>query len=287
MKRSGLIAAAAATVLVVLAAPGCRRGTAGELGGDLQAAQPVRRRVRARARRICRRRQRRHAGRVGDQRHADLARSAFELSEHEELQRHEGADPRRVRRARDRGVDGERARQGGLADRRYAGGPRRAEARRSDHPSRRRSGPGDDPAGGGREDARPDQQRDQADDPARGKGPVRRQADPRDDQDPVGPLPPRRRQYRLHPDHHLQRADRCRPQQRDEEPEAAGRQQALRGDPRSAQQPGRAARPGGRGFGRLSRQGRDRVDPRPAQRGCAALQRSPRRHREPGCRSRC
>src|SRR2546423_1411173 len=48
-------------------------------------------------------------------------------------------------------------------------------------------------------------------------------ADPRDHQDPVGPLASRRQEYRLYPRHLVQRADRCRPQQCDEEPEAAGR----------------------------------------------------------------
>ena len=36
----------------------------------------------------------------GDQRHAGRARSAFELHGYQELPRHAGADPRRVRRAR-------------------------------------------------------------------------------------------------------------------------------------------------------------------------------------------
>ena len=44
------------------------------------------------------------------------------------------------------------------------------KARRSDYPSRRRSGAGDDPSRGGREDARPGQQRNQADDPAGREG---------------------------------------------------------------------------------------------------------------------
>ena len=52
-----------------------------------------------------------------------------------------------------------------------------------------------------------------------GQRAVRRQAHPRDHQDPVGPLAPRRQQHRLYPHHLVQRADRCRPQQRDEESE--------------------------------------------------------------------
>ena len=48
----------------------------------------------------------------------------------EQLPRHAGADPRRVRRARHRGHDGERPGQGRLADRRHAGleGRRRSPA---------------------------------------------------------------------------------------------------------------------------------------------------------------
>ena len=120
MKRSGLVAVAAATVLVFSlrqdlgAAP---PANSAETYKQLNLFGEVFERVRAE-----------YVDEVsddtlvevGDQRHADLARSPFELSEHEELQRHEGPDPRRVRRARDRGVDGERARQGGVADRRYA-----------------------------------------------------------------------------------------------------------------------------------------------------------------------
>ena len=78
----------------------------------LPAAQSVRRRVRARARRLRREAGRRQADRVGDQRHAQRARSAFELHGPEELPRHAGADPRRVRRARHRSHDGRRPRQG-------------------------------------------------------------------------------------------------------------------------------------------------------------------------------
>ena len=208
----------------VWAASGCRCGIlVGQHGGYLQTAQPVRRCVRAGAQRLCRCRQGRHAGRRRDQRHVDRARPAFELPQFQELQRYEGTDSRRIRRAGHRSVDGERAREGRFADRRYAGGTCRPQAQRSDHSSRRQPGPRADPAGGGREDARPGQQRDQSDDPPRGPGAVRRQADPRDHQDPVRPLASRRQEYRLHPRHLVQRADRCRPQQRDEEPEAAGR----------------------------------------------------------------
>src|SRR6266513_1587580 len=71
--------------------------------------------------------------------------------------------------------------------------------------------------------ARAGQKRHQPDRAPREPGAIRRQADSRDHQDPVGPLASRRQEYRLYPRHLVQRADRCRPQQCDEEPEAAGR----------------------------------------------------------------
>ena len=105
-----------------------------------RSAQAVRRRLRAGARGVCRGGHRREADRVRHQRHALVARSAFELSRHRALPRHAGADPRRVRRARHRGHDGERPGQGRLADRRHAGGPGRHRGRRLHHPHRRRAG---------------------------------------------------------------------------------------------------------------------------------------------------
>jgi hypothetical protein len=63
------------------------------------------------------------ADRGRHQRHADGARSAFELHGRQELPRHAGADARRVRRPRHRGHDGGRARQGRVADRRHARRP--------------------------------------------------------------------------------------------------------------------------------------------------------------------
>ena len=53
--------------------------------GHLPAAQAVRRRLRAGARRVCRGGDRREADRGRDQRHADLARPAFQLPRHREL----------------------------------------------------------------------------------------------------------------------------------------------------------------------------------------------------------
>ena len=73
----------------------------------------------------------------------------------ERLSGHAGPDARRVLRPRHRGHDGERADQGHLADRRYAGRQGRHPRRRSRQPSRRRAGAGPDAARGGRPDARP------------------------------------------------------------------------------------------------------------------------------------
>ena len=56
----------------------------------LSRAQPVRRRVRARSRRLRRSARRQQADRIGDQRHAGRARPAFELPEPQELQGHAG-----------------------------------------------------------------------------------------------------------------------------------------------------------------------------------------------------
>ena len=134
-------------------------------GGGLRhlpAAQAVRRRVRAGALRLRREARRRQAGQIGDQRHAGGARSAFELHGRQELPRHAGADPRRVRRARHRGHHGRRPDQGRGADRRDAGGQGRRHGQRHHHPSRRRAGAGPDAQPGGREDARPGQHQDQA-----------------------------------------------------------------------------------------------------------------------------
>ena len=100
---------------------------------------------------------------LGHQRHADRARSALGLPQPEELPRHAGADARRVRRPRHRGDDGERHRQGGLADRRHAGGQGRPADQRPHHPSRRRPDRRPDAGAGGREDARTGQHADHAD----------------------------------------------------------------------------------------------------------------------------
>src|SRR5215472_6186137 len=65
-------------------------------------AQLVRRRVRAAPGRLCGEARRQQADRISDQRHAGRARSALELHGFQELPRHAGADPRRVRRPRHR-----------------------------------------------------------------------------------------------------------------------------------------------------------------------------------------
>ena len=122
--------------------------------GHLSPAQSVRRRVRTGPQRLRREARRQQAGRIRHQRHADRPRSAFQLHGRQELPRHAGADPRRVRRARHRSHDGRRPDQGGLADRRYAGVQGRHHGQRHHHQSRRRSRAGPDPQSGRREDAR-------------------------------------------------------------------------------------------------------------------------------------
>ena len=146
-------------------------------GRHLPAAQPVRRRVRAGARRLCGEARRRQAGRIGDQRHAGRARSAFELHGRQELPRHAGADARRVRRPRHRGHHGGRPDQGGGADRRDAGRQGRRHGQRHHHPSRRRAGAGPHPQPGGRQDARAGEHQDQAQDHAQGPGQAGRDVD--------------------------------------------------------------------------------------------------------------
>ena len=193
----------------------------------LRAAQPVRRRVRAGARRLRRAGQRRAADRGGGQRHAVVARSAFRLHERQALRRDEGADARRLRRPRHRGDDGGRPGEGGLADRRYAGVQGRHRAGRPDHPHRRRAGAGHDPARRRREDARPGRQRHQADHPPRRSRAVRRHPHPLGDQDQVGALAAGR-QGRLHPHQLVQRADRRRAAGGDRRPEEAGRTASCR-----------------------------------------------------------
>ena len=96
----------------------CRRE-----GGRLRylpPAQPVRRRVRTGAFRLCGEARRRQADRLRHQRHADRARSAFELHGSQELQGHADPDARRVRRPGNRSHHGGRPGEGGRADRRDA-----------------------------------------------------------------------------------------------------------------------------------------------------------------------
>ena len=187
--------------------------------GHLSPAQSVRRCVRAGAQRLCREAGRQQAGRIRDQRHADRSRSAFQLHGRQELPRHAGADPRRVRRARHRSHDGRRPDQGGLADRRYARLQGRHHGQRHHHQSRRRSGAGPHPQPGRREDARPGQHQDPAEDHPQGPGQSdRRHAGARQHPRPLGARARRRRRHRLYPHHHLQRADHRRPEARDRQP---------------------------------------------------------------------
>ena len=118
-------------------ASGRRRQGRRPLRHHLRAAQSVRRRVRAHSRQLCREARRRQADGRRDQRHDLLARSAFALHEREGLERHAGDHAWRVRRARHRGHDGRRPRQGGGADRRHARRQGRHHVRRRDHPDRR------------------------------------------------------------------------------------------------------------------------------------------------------
>ena len=138
--------------------------------GHLSPAQSVRRRVRARAQRLCREARRLQAGRVRHLGHAGRSRSAFQLHGRQELPRHAGADPRRVRRPRHRSHDGRRPDQGGLADRRHAGLEGRHHGQRHHHQSRRRSRAGPHPQPGRREDARAGQHQDPAQDHPQGPG---------------------------------------------------------------------------------------------------------------------
>ena len=181
--------------------------------GHLSPAQSVRRRVRARAQRLCREARRQQAGRIRHQRHAVRPRSAFELHGRQELPRHAGADPRRIRRARHRGHDGRRPDQGGLADRRHAGIEGRHHGQRHHHQSRRRSRAGPHPQPGRREDARAGQHQDQAEDRPQGPGQSdRRHAGARQHPRPLGARARRGRRHRLYPHHHLQRADHRGPE---------------------------------------------------------------------------
>ena len=104
--------------------------------GDLPAAQPLRRRVRARPRSTMSRRSTdKELIEMRDQRHADRARPAFELPA-----RQTTSSDMQVQTSGEFGglgievTHGERLRQGRVADRRHAGRPRRRPARRPHHP---------------------------------------------------------------------------------------------------------------------------------------------------------
>ena len=83
----------------------------------------------------------------------------------------------------------------------------------------------------------------------------------------------RGRRCRLHPHHAVQRADHRRPEEGDHRPDDPARRRQDQGlRHRSAQQSGRPARSGDLGVGRVPRQGRNRLHPRPQRRGDATLQ---------------
>ena len=92
----------------------------------------------------------------------------------------------------------------------------RHHGQRHHHQSRRRSRAGPDPQSGRREDARAGQHQDPAQDHPQGPGQAdRRHAGARQHPRPLGARARRGRRYRLHPHHHLQRADHRRPEARD------------------------------------------------------------------------
>ena len=243
----------------------------------LSPAQPVRRRVRARAHRLCREAGRQQAGRIRDQRHAAPASIRIRATWTPRASATCSADPRRVRRPRHRGHDGRRPDQGGLADRRHAGVEGRHPGQRHHHQSRRRSRAGPDAQPGGREDARSGQHQDQAEDHPQGPGQAdRRHADARQHPRPLGARARRAGRHRLHPRHHLQRADHRRPEARNHQPAEPDRRQAEGLHHRPAQQPRRLAGRGGDRLRRLPRARRDRLDPRPQRRRDPAPQRQVR-----------
>ncbi len=154
-----------------------------------------------------------------------------------------------------------------------------SEGGRPDPGARRQVGAGPVAERRGRQDARPAGQQDQADDQARGRRqPAGTQPDPRSDQDPGGEVAPGGQRHRLYPPDQLQRADRQRAAQGVHPDQGAGRRPPARHRARPAQQPGRVARPGGRGVRRLHRRGRGRLHPRAPPRGQPALGRQGRRH---------
>ena len=117
---------------------------------------------------------------------------------------------------------------------------------------------------GGREDARPGQLADQADHPARAARSRSTSTLTRAvDQDPVGALARSRAISATSASPPSASRPTSGLEDAVEKLAERGRQQAGRARPRSAQQSGRPARPGGRGLRRLPRQGRDRLDPRP------------------------
>ena len=166
MKQFGLIAAAAGAVLLVTRwrqDVGARGGGA-EHGRDLQAAQPVRRRVRDRALRTM-------STTSSDDTLVEGAINGMltALDPHSNYLNAKNFNDMKVQtRGEFGGLGIEVSMENGLVkvvspiDDTPAA-QCRAQARRSDHPSRRQPGAGSDLARGGREDARPGQQRHHAD----------------------------------------------------------------------------------------------------------------------------
>ncbi len=192
----------------------------------------------------------------------------------EELPRHAGADPRRVRWPRHRGHDGGRRHQGRHPDRRHAGlAGRRMAGDIITHID-------DEPVQGLTLNQAVEKMRGAVNSAVRlkivpqGFDRARRaEADPRRDPDPVRALA-QRDGCRLHPRHPVQRADLRKPQEvlrSDQQGHPGGQAEGLRARP--PEQPRRSARPGDRRIRRVPRARRDRIDPRAQCRRDPALQR--------------
>ena len=197
---------------------------------------------------------------------------------------------RRVRRPRHRGHHGERPRQGGVADRRHPGRPRRHPARRFHHRSSTAQ-----PVMGLLALARRSTRCAARSIPTikltiqRGdRGAVRRDADARRrsrSSRSAAALEGTTSPISASPASASRPTPACEAQFKKLKDQAGGKLRGHRARP--AQQSGRPARPGGRRLRRLPRQGRDRLDPRRARRGRPALQR-PRRATSPtACRWSC
>ena len=252
----------------------------GGRGRHLPAAQPVRRRVRARARRLRREAGRRQADRIRDQRHALRARSAFELH---------GAEGFRDMQVQTRGEFGGLGIEVTMED-----GLIKVVSPIDDTPAAKAGVMANDIITKLDDEQVQGLTLNQAVEKMR--GPVNTKIKltiMRKGQDKPIEVSHHARRHpraggalaaggrcRLHPHHPVQRADHREPEEGDHrsaDPDPGRQAQGLRD--RSAQQSGRPARPGDLGVGRVPGAGRDRLDPRPQRRRDPALQRPRRRPR--------